>query len=168
MSAKKALDAFYRRELERFERESRPRRKNQKPELEVQRQVLAWLKEHGFSCHVVESKATYNRTASRYVSSKTTPGFSDITGVTPNGVGCFIELKAPGRRSTLRHAQRAFLTDKIQLGAFAVCVDSVSCLEQIWNAFEHRRKMDPKLAKAVLFRHLPPERDDVFEDLSNG
>lgn len=159
MSAKKALETFYRRQQEKLERESRPRRKNQKPELEVQRQVLAWLKEHGFSCHVVESKATYSKTAGRFVRSKTTVGFSDITGATPNGLACYIEVKAVGRRGTLRAGQRAFLMAKIQLGAFAVCVDSVNCLEQVWSAFEHRRKIGPQLAKALLFRHLPPERE---------
>lgn len=168
MSAKKALETFYRRHQEKLERESRPRRKNSNPEAQVVNAVMAWLKDNGFSCHVVESKATYSKAAGRFVRSKTTVGFSDITGATPNGLACYIEVKAVGRRGTLRASQRAFLMAKIQLGAFAVVVDSVRCLEQIWNAFEHRRKIGPQLAKALLFRHLPPEREDSFEDLSNG
>lgn len=167
MSAKKALESYYARQLAQLERVQSPRLKNAKPEEEVKRVVMAWLKEHGFSCHVVEAKAVYSKRAGRYVSSQTTPGFSDIVGACPNGLAAFIELKAPGKRSTLREGQRAFLVEKIDKGAFAVCVDSVECLATVWEAFEHRVRMEPQLARALLLRHLPQERsaaeDEIFE-----
>lgn len=155
-----ALESYYERQQKELESEQRPRRKNQKPEFEVKKAVMAWLKERGFSCHVIEAKATYSQAAGRYVSGQTEPGVADIFGCTPEGVAVFIELKAPGKRYTLKAHQRDFLKTKIQAGAFAVCVDSVECLEQVWNAFEHRRKMEPKLATALLLRHLPPEKAD--------
>lgn len=155
MSAKKALERFYERQLRELERVQSPRRRNAKPEQEVVRAMLAWLREQRFSCHVVEAKAVYSARAGRYVSSQTTPGFSDIVGACPNGLAAFVEVKAKGKRHTLRAGQRAFLRDKINAGAFAVCVDSVQCLEQVWIAFEHRWRMEPQLAKALLLRHLP-------------
>lgn len=158
MSAADALYKFSTRQLKQLERERKLKRKNGKPELQVQREVMKWLKANGFSCNVVESKAVYSKNAGRYLNSQTIPGFSDIAGACPNGLGCFIELKAPGRRSTLRSGQRAFLMDKINIGCFAVVVDSIEMLANIWNEFTRRYKMEPELAKNLLRKHLPYEK----------
>ncbi len=116
---------------------------------------MAWLKANSFSCHAIEAKAVYSFEAGRYMSGQTAPGVADIFGCSAEGVAVFIELKAPGRRCTLKEHQRAFLIAKINAGAFGVCVDSVECLAGAWSEFSHRRKMDTQLAKALLLSHLP-------------
>lgn len=160
MTAKKnALERYYEKEIHKQERAQRPKRKNSKPEFELRRLVMPWLRQNRFSINVIEAKATWSPEVGRYTSGQTAPGVVDLFGCTPDGLGCFIELKAPGRRATLREGQRAFLIDKIKCGCFAVCIDSVECLEIVWNEFQHRRKMDPHLAIALLLRHLPPENN---------
>jgi hypothetical protein len=158
-STKRALEAYYQKLADQHERSLKPKRKNGKPELAVRSACMEWLRLHKFGCHVVESKAVYSKSAGRYLSGQTTAGFSDITGVTPSGLGCFIEVKRKGARSTLKAHQRYFLISKIELFAFAVCVDSVAMLETIYGEFEYRRKMEPQLAMALLLRHLPTERE---------
>lgn len=160
MSAKKALENYYRRQLEEQERQLRPKRRNQKPEKEVERSVMGWLNANGFSCHVVESKAVFSKAAGRFIKGQTQAGVADIFGCAPDGTAVFLELKAPGRRSTLKVHQREFLLTKIMIGAFAVCVDSVDLLSRYWSEFEHRRKMDPMLARNFLLRQLPAKADN--------
>lgn len=157
MSAKHALNRYYAKLMREQERERSPRR-NSKPEHEVKVRVMHWLEANGFSCDVVESRAVYSKAAGRYVNGQTRKGFSDLTGCAPDGTAVFIELKAPGRRSTLRPEQREFLMSKIQCGAFALVVDSVHYLTDAWTEFTHRRRMDPQLARAFLLRHLPAQR----------
>lgn len=163
--AKDALDRYFARQMKELEREQGPKRKNAKPEFEVRKAVMAWLRANGFSCNVIEAKAVYSYEAGRYTQGQTAPGVADLFGCTPDGLGCFIELKAPDRRSTLRPGQREFLISKIQLGCFAVVVDSVECLSLAWAEFTHRRKMDPQLAKTFLLRHLPHESTERGEGL---
>lgn len=113
-----------------------PRTKsNQRPEKEVEKEVVAWLKQNGFRCHVVESKGVYNAAAGRYLEGQTVSGFSDIVGACPDGRACFIELKAKGRRSTVSPNQKWFLRDKIEVGSFGCVTDSVEHLEEIYKRF---------------------------------
>lgn len=165
MSAKNALERYYGRQMAEQERSHKPKRKNEKPEFELRKIVLPWLRRNGFSINIIEAKATWSPEAGRYTSGQTAPGVADLFGCTPCGLGCFIELKAPGRRSTLRPGQRAFLTEKIQLGCFGVVIDSVECLEIVWNEFSHRRRIEPHLAKVLLLKHLPPESKDSMGEL---
>lgn len=110
-------------------------RKNKKPEKELEKIVMLWLKQNGFIVNVVESKAVYNPYAKRYLRGQTQAGFADIVGVTPSGHGCFIELKAPGRLSTLRDHQKAFLEARRACGAFAVAIDSIELLQKLYAAW---------------------------------
>lgn len=153
MSAAEALKRYYERQLKR--NSSKRRKRNQSPESDVKRAVMAWLKVNGWSMNAVEAKAVWNQGAGRYIRGQTTPGVSDLIGCAPDGTGAFIELKAPGRRGTLKPHQRQYLFEKIQRDAFALCVDSVECLAKAWAEFSHRRKMDPQLGRAFLLRHLP-------------
>lgn len=128
-STKKAIENFSSRLLK------TPKKRTVRkipPEKIVEKEVVTWLNTNGFSCHVVESKAVYNQKAGRYISGQTVPGFPDVVGCGPQGQSVWIELKAKGRRSTLRDAQRAFLRTKIKLGAFAVCIDSTRLLSNLW------------------------------------
>lgn len=157
MSADDALKKFFAKHAKQLDREMNgPSRKNEKPEIELtQKPCMIWFKANGFSMDVIESKAVFNYEAGRYVSGQTAPGVSDSFGCTPCGFGCFVEFKAPGKRATLKKHQREWLLDKIKRGAFAVCVDSVECLEKVWNEYSHARKMNFQLGINVLLRHLP-------------
>jgi hypothetical protein len=109
----------------------------------------------GFSVHVVESKAVYSARAGRYLRGMTTTGMSDLVAASPKGQAVFIEAKAPGKRSSLRPAQRDFLLGKIECHAFAVCVDS---LEQLQKAWAHWGVLGDTEAAVFLRAHLPSER----------
>jgi hypothetical protein len=81
-------------------------------------------------------------------------GYADVSGNTYDGLSIYIELKAPGKRSTLRDNQRDFLVKKIKSGCFAGVVDSVSCLETLWNNYN-----DALDKKKALLDLLPPEKE---------
>lgn len=159
MSVKSALHRYYERQISEIERDQRPRRKNGRPEWKLtQKPCMAWFKENGWAMNAVEARAVYNPSAGRYMAGQTDPGFADAVGCTPDGTAAFVEFKAPGKRHTLRPHQFAFLRARIEKDAFAVCVDSIECLEKIWSEFEHKRKMDKVLARSALLRHLPNQK----------
>jgi len=152
-----ALTRFYKKSLKQRTRKT----KNSKPEFEFKKTAKAWLESNGFSVNVVESKAVWNHNAGGYIRGQTDAGFSDIVGVTPVfGVACFIELKAPGRRSSLKPHQFDFLVGKIDKHAFAVCTDSVDHLDGIFkkwkSAFVSGLYMD---AKNILLNDLPRKKE---------
>ncbi len=128
-----------------FEKRNAPKkptgRRNGKPEKLVQDQVLAHLRQKGWSVDVVESKAVYSHRAGRYLRGQTRPGMTDLVGVTgpigPHGLAIpiFIELKAPGRISTVRPAQVEFMAEKSRQGAFCAVVDSIERFTLAWDAF---------------------------------
>jgi hypothetical protein len=162
MSAKDALNKYY---LNQMPRPSKPRRRNKKPEAELEKHIKALFIELNFSMNKVEAKAVYNPRAGTYLRGQTDAGVSDWVGCTPDGFGCFVEVKAPGRRSTLKPHQRIFLEAKINCGAFAVCVDSTELLSSTWFAWQHRRAMDPMLARNYLLKALPKQgaMDDSWD-----
>lgn len=156
MSAKSALENYSRRHLG----IKKPRKKNSKPEKEVEAKVVAWCKENGFEISVVESKAVFNRAAGRYIKGQTDAGFSDMAGITGDGSGCgaFIELKAQGKLKTISVAQYDFLLAKIQKGAFSCCIDSVELLAQIYYGWLTLKHQNPNDAKSYLISFLPKPR----------
>lgn len=133
MSAKKALENYSRREAKKLAPKT-PRGPNKKPEFEFKKLLRRHLEKRGFSVEVVESKAVFSEASGRYLSGQARAGFSDTCGVTPYfGVAFFVELKAPGRRGTLKVHQRDFLLGKIQMGAFACCVDSIALFDELYD-----------------------------------
>ena len=105
-----------------------------KPEKITEVEVLAMCSQLGFDVSVIDSKATYSTNLERYAKSKSAPsGFPDITGNDDRGMAVFIELKAKGKLSTLRPAQKIFLLRKIQSGCFAVVVDSADLLFDLYS-----------------------------------
>lgn len=156
MSAKDALLKFHARDAKKLARMHR-KTKNEKPEFEFKKVAKKWLDANGFCCDVVESKAVYNFAAGRYDHGQAKAGFSDIVGVTPYfGVACFIELKAPGKRASLKPHQHAFLVSKINHGAFAVCTDSIDHLSDVYECWVTQRRLkDIDTAKNVLLDDLP-------------
>jgi hypothetical protein len=115
---------------------------NGKPEKAVEKSCLDWLRAHGFSVNVVESKAVFNAQAGRYIRGQADQGFADCVGCFNNGLAVFIEFKAPGRLATLRPAQKAFLREKIDCGAFAVVADGVDRLKEAWATFTDIRRTE--------------------------
>lgn len=160
MSAKDALNKYYANEMHKQEKErtGTPTRRNQKPEFELTKKPCwKWFKAEGFSMSIVESRAVYCFESGRYLSGQAESGFCDAVGCTPDGLGAFVEFKAPGQRSNLKEHQRQFLLEKINKGAFAVCVDSVECLENIWGQFQAARRHSRQMGINLLLRHLPRE-----------
>lgn len=158
-STKRALERYFDKQARRND-PLRKKRSYGAPEKEVEKEVMAWLKENDFSCDVVESKAVFNRSAGTYVSGQTVKGMSDIVGCTPDGMGCFIELKAHGRRSQLKIHQRKFLLAKMMRGAFACVVDSVDYLEECWDCFQLGGDMTEKLPRVK--KEKSPPSEDLF------
>lgn len=129
-----------------------PSRKNDKPEKKVQQDVLAWCASSGWRISVVESKAVYSITRQRFLRGQARKGFADLVGLTDKGIFVAIELKAPGRRSTLRPDQRTYLQEVIGSGGFAAVVDSAKLLDSIFAQWQSHP--DPRL---FLRSCLPPE-----------
>ena len=123
-----------------------PRRKNQKPEKQVEQEILLWCNRQQWDVDVIEAKAKFNTATMQYTGRAASPGVADIIGNTQNGLSTYIELKSKGRRvgSALAPKQRAFLTRKIRTGCFAVMADSVEYIDRVWSHFcslptkEHR------------------------------
>lgn len=155
MSAKDALLKYHQRQLKSTKRT--PRKKNKKPEKVVEKDCLDWLDKHGFSINVVESKAVYSKAAGNYIRGQTVAGFPDLVGNDKDGHAVFIELKAPGKRSTIRPAQVDFLLNKIKTNCFAVCVDSVAYLS---TAYALWSELEGENAKEYLHSLLPKKRKD--------
>ena len=110
------------------------RSKNKSPESDWCRDYLdPWLKDNNFKMDRVEAKATYNKAAGRYMNSPTVSGMSDRVGNDQYGRACFIEAKAPKRAMQLRMDQYDFLLSKIESNCFAVCVNDIDRLSDIYN-----------------------------------
>lgn len=142
-----------------------PRKKPGKPEVEL---TLLPLKKHleakEWSMTIIEAKANFSEESGRYTWGAVEPGFPDLSGNMPTGLAVFIEVKAPGKRSTIRPAQREFLLRKIATNCFAICCDSIEYFERVFGEWQ---KAENK--KALLLRELPELakkwRDDMDADL---
>lgn len=144
-----------------------PQRKNKKPERETEHSVFHWAKYNGFFLHVIDS-STYDPILCRKGTAKAQSGMPDLIGNTPNGLACYIELKAEGRRSNLSLLQQLFLEQKIDQSCFAVVVDSAEKLAQYWRGFcslktsvERQKYLKDCLPKKST-REKPPR--DKFEE----
>lgn len=166
-SVENAINRYYERQ-QALGTTREPTRKNKTPERDVQKECLAWGRSNGFSLHVVEA-SRYNASLGQKGDAKVEAGFSDLVGNTQQGLACYIELKAKGRRSTLSYSQREFLVKKIEQSCFAVVVDSVQKLQQYWKSFCSLKT--PEERKNHLLSSLPqkvPQRgkkkdQDAFE-----
>lgn len=104
------------------------------PERAFAHQLLKHLRANGFSMDIVDS-STFNKQAGYHTQSVHTVGFSDLVGCCLEGRAIYIEVKAPGKRNTLRPAQRVFLTAKINSNAFAIVCDSLQSFDVQWASF---------------------------------
>lgn len=162
-STKMALENYLKKQIQQT-KTIKP--KNKKPEKELEKQMLPFLKSLGIFAWVVDSSAVYSASAGRYLYSQADVGCPDIIGVNHLGLFVAIELKSPGRRSSLKEHQRDFLTRLIQHNSFACCSDSVSHFSSLYSSWlttplENRQ--------AMLMQDLPKQRIELgakplFED----
>jgi hypothetical protein len=157
MDTKKRIEAAIKKYVEKNTESTKKHRKNDKPEKRVEKAVMAWCKEHNWYCNVIEAKATFNEKLGRYIGGMAKAGHVDISGTTNMGIACFIELKAPGKLSTLRPNQYDFLIECINRNAFGVCVDSAELLEQVY--VEYLARADKKEFLISLLKR-PASMDD--------
>lgn len=135
------------------------KRKNSKPEKELEKQIMPYLKQAGIFCWVVDSSAVYSKSAGRYLYSQSDVGTPDLLGVNSQGQFVAVELKAPGRRSSLKEHQRQFLIRIIEHHGFAMCCDSVQSFLDLyasWLAAPVNNR------QAILLNSLPRRRDADF------
>lgn len=152
----KAVLAFEKRKAQEEARTQKPKKKNKSPERDLQKIILAHLNTHRWVVYSIEAKAVYSKSAGRYLNSQTTPGLADVVGSTPNGESCFLELKAPGRRSKLEDHQRAHLIKAIKSNAFAGCFDSLENILQTYSQWSDLKSLHSlEAAKTFLLNHLP-------------
>lgn len=148
--------------IERYElrqtKTSEPKRHNQKPEKEVEKSVLEYMKSLGCKLTVVESKAVFSQSSGRYLSGQTIAGFPDIVGLNSQGLFLGLELKALGRRSTLKNHQRLFLTQIIHSNGFACVTDSVSHLSSLYSKFLLETNLEKR--QALLLQDLPYKQNE--------
>lgn len=159
-STKAALMRYYEKQLN---KNTGRKKKNGNPEKIVEKAVMEWAKNQGWFVGVFEAKSVYNKSAGVYISSTMEYGTPDILGISNNQTMVAIELKAKGRRSTLREAQRKYLIEVISRNGFAVVVDSVDLLAEYWRLFNGSFNK-----KATLLEWLPKEKNidnkSLFED----
>lgn len=156
-SVKRAIDRYMSKQLG----QSKPRRKNQAPEKELERRIMPYLNGLGIFANVVESKAVYSAASGLYLSGQAVSGFPDIVGCNNSGQFVAVELKAPGRRSTIRPAQRSFLMKVISTNGFACCCDSIESFSAVYSAWI---AADSAMKKAVLINDLPKEKAAANDD----
>lgn len=128
-----------------------------KPEKQVEKEVLDWLLQNGFSVDVYDSKAIFSETAQRYKKSKAMKeGTSDLLGVSPQGFFVALELKSPKKEATCTLDQRNFLQDKIEKNGFGLLVSSVSFLQETWSSWiELRNQGKIDAARNFMLSRLP-------------
>src|SRR5574343_142669 len=159
-STKKALENYYKSLLPK-EQSLEPKRKNKSPEKDVQTAIMNKMRELGLFVFRVEARALDIGGNLSY--SETSSGVSDLLAVSTTGQFLAVEVKASGRRSTLRYSQRVFLTSVIASNGFASVSDSVEHFVSLWQTYQ---KTPDALKKALLLNDLPREKVDnnpIFE-----
>lgn len=131
----------------------RSNKKRKRPEKEVEREVKDWCEEFGWDVTVIDSG--FHEGERSKVGEY---GFSDLAGNTPEGLSCYIELKAKGKISTLSIQQYLFLRRKIEKNCFAVVVDSAQLLGNLYRAF-----LVSTDKKAYLISRLPEKFNKDYD-----
>lgn len=148
MSAEKALYKYMSKQAKQSLRDMKPKRRNKKPENAAQADIVKRGRRDGFELYITDSSAKWNSEAQAYVSDVFEKGMSDLTG-DKDAVPCYVEVKAPGKRSTLKEHQRQFLIRKINRGCFVCCSDRYEHLIKLWNKWRLSGK-DSKILMADL------------------
>ena len=135
-----AIERYYKRQESKAQRKSVH---NDKPEKEVEKACLKWMREQGWTVAIYESKSTYDPNRGRYISQSMKAGNADCMGHLPGGIGVIVEFKAPTKLSTFaaekNHRQQEFVKQKIDAGCFACVTDSVERLRDIFALWSYKR-----------------------------
>jgi hypothetical protein len=130
-----------------------PKRKHKKPEKEVEKACVDWMRKQGWVVEIYESKATLSNGVWRQQSMKA--GTADCMGVMPDGTAVIVEFKAPGKLKTFwaerNQRQQEFLIERINLFAFACVTDSVKRLIDIYDCW---RKLNDTQGRNYLMEKL--------------
>jgi len=158
MSVKSALYNYIDRQAKK-EANDKPKRKNKTPEYDLQAEIIKTAKKDGFKFYITDSSARWSYEKEGYVSETFESGMSDLTG-DRDGLACYIEIKAPGKRSTLKPHQREFLMRKIGRGCFACCVDSYELITETWDKWRQSGNYSMVLIKCLPREPVSRDKDD--------
>lgn len=144
-------------------KQNAPKRKNSRPEETVVTDLMLFYKRNKFFIKNYESKAKNINGVWR--TSGLSDGTPDLMGVCPNGYFHANEVKAPGKRSSLRPNQREFLMRVILNNGFAICSDSVEHTKKLYDKWIKEKELKKK--RDLLIQDLPVKRskdraDDEF------
>lgn len=135
-----------------------PRKPRGKPEKEVEKACLIWMREQMWDVQIFEAKATFNPRLGIYMQQSMKAGTADCMGCMPDGRMVAVEFKAPKYRSSFNkpsnYRQQQFIKKKISQNAFSCVVDSVEMLKTIYQLW-HVIKDDPEKAQMLLMKMLP-------------
>lgn len=151
---KKAVHKFIQRETDRYNK-----KKNKKPEEAVVKEMLDYYEQNGFYVRRFEAKAKKIATQSGkaiWTSTGLDYGTPDLLGCCPSGFIHANEVKARGRRSTLREDQREFLENIIHRGGFGICADSVDYLDDTYHRWIILNDVEQRIN--FLLSELPKKR----------
>lgn len=138
------------------------KRINDKPEKEVEKDCLDWMRSIGWSVEIYEAKATRDSNGI-WRNQAMKAGTVDCMGSTDEGISAIVEFKAPGKRvSGLRPGQHDFISEKIASNCFACVVDSAAYLEWAYSNWKNKRASSHQEAKDFLLSILPQKR--VYQD----
>lgn len=158
-----AMMKNHKRELKKNEPKKQRKKKNQRPEKElVEKPCIAWMKSRGFRYKIIEAKATWSPEQGCWKSQAVKAGTLDCHFTDTFGQSCWVEFKAPGKRSTIHNPNRALqlkcLIDEINANCFAAVVDSVEMLESIYDRWRYIRMDEGRwdLAREFLLENIPP------------
>ena len=135
-------------------------KKNAKPEKDVEKACLVWMRARDWEVEIYESKATFSN--GHWHNQAMRAGNADCQGIMPDGTSVAVEFKAPGRLSNFlidkRILQRDFILRRIRLNGFACVVDSVERLEIIFKQWLLFREKSKELAQRYLLDMLPRKK----------
>jgi len=158
-----AMDKFSKKQLK-----TKRKKKNENREGPVVLEIKNTLAKVGFDLNGVEAKAVWNPREGRYMSTQAAPGFPDLCGSGPDGESVWIEVKAKGKRHTIRHAQFEFLLNKIKRNCFAICSDNAEYAIAAFNKWKALNNLDrqnfliSELPKAIKFLECANDDENLF------
>ncbi len=158
-STRKALDSYMSRQIPRSD--TNRKKHNAKPEKEVERACLNWMRdpERGWSVQIYSASATFNPVQGRWMAQSMKAGTVDCQGLMPDGTFVAVEFKAPGalRRFNLpkNHRQKEYLVEKIRMNAFGCVCDSARRLAEIFDGYKAAVAISKDQAMMYLMGELP-------------
>ncbi len=171
-STRRALEKFFERDAKRVEKEngvgSSRKKKNEKPEKNVERACVEWMRGMNWEVEIFEAKSTFDPRRGVWRNQSMKAGVCDCLGTMPCGTPVAIEFKALGKLATFSQLKNTrqieYLTRKIEYYAFGAVVDSVDRLIHIYNEWSERSTESKDIARMYLLEMLPRRKLDRVQD----